>query len=198
MSNKNKTIEVLILAAGASRRLGQPKQLIKHYDVSLIKSVTMEAINAEVGNVTVVTGFEHQKIALEIHDLNVEIFFNPEWEEGQGASIRNGINNILITKPDTSAVLLAVVDQPFVNAAHLRKLVEAYSPGKQLIIASAYSNTFGVPILIDTFYFDMLQTLKDDEGGKKIFINYLKYIVEIPFQDGAIDIDEKEDLKYLT
>ncbi len=197
MLGKTTKIEILVMAAGASKRLGQPKQFVKYKGESLIRRIAREAIKSNIGNITIVTGFNHDAIVKEIHDLEVNIFFNPQWEEGLGASIRNGLNHILKKTPDTNAILLTMVDQPFVDAEHLSKLVNAYDASRPMIIASAYSGTFGVPVLIDSFYFEMMKELKGDEGGKKIFVNYLKDIVEIPFIAGAIDIDEETDLKTL-
>lgn len=197
MLGEKTKIEILILAAGASRRLGQPKQLITYKGRTLIRRISEEALAADVGEVTIVTGHHHERVAKEVSDLNVSIYFNEEWEEGLGASIRNGLKYILREKPETQAVLLTMVDQPYVDVIHLKKLVNAYDPARSMIIASAYKGTFGVPVLVDSFYFDMLKQLEGDEGGKRIFVNYLKDIVEIPFIAGAIDIDEKKDLKTL-
>lgn len=184
----------MILAAGASRRLGRPKQLVKHRGVSLVRRLVIESLTANVGGITVVTGCEHQKTTSEIHDLKVDIFYNSDWNEGQGASIRHGIKHVFSMKPNTSAVLLTVVDQPFVTAAHLKKLANAYSLDKKMIVASAYSGTFGVPVLIDAFYFDRLMQLKGDRGAKNIFMDFREKIIEIPCPEAAIDIDKKEDL----
>lgn len=197
MLGKKTKIHVLIMAAGASRRLGQPKQLLEYKGETLIRRISNEAIKAKIGEITVVTGYDHENIGKGISDLKVNIFHNEEWEEGLGASIRNGLKHILDAEPETNAILLSMVDQPFVDATHLKRLVAAYDAARPMIIASAYSSTFGVPILIDSFYFDELKTLKGDEGGKKIFANYIKNIVEIPFIEGKIDIDEKKDLEKL-
>jgi len=191
-------IELMIMAAGASRRLGQPKQLLKYKGKSLIRRISEESIKANIGNITIVTGYNHEIIEQEVKGLKVNIFYNEEWEEGLGASIRNGLKHVLAKNPETNAILLTMVDQPFVDAVHLKKLVNTYDPSRPMIIASAYSGTFGVPVLVDSFYFDMLKELQGDEGGKKIFVNYLKNIVEIPFIEGAIDIDVKGDLKTLN
>jgi len=197
MLGKKTKIEIMIMAAGASRRLGQPKQLVKYQGETLIRRISKEALNTEIGIVTVVTGHDHEKVEHEVKDLGINIFYNEEWEEGLGASIRNGLKHILNAKADTNAVLLTMVDQPYVDGAHLKKLANAYDPSRPMIIASAYSSTFGVPVLFDSHYFEEMKQLKGDEGGKKIFANYLRSIVEIPFIKGAIDIDEKEDLESL-
>lgn len=187
-------IEILILAAGKSSRLGQPKQLLQFKGTSLIQRITSESVNAEIGNVTVVTGHLHEAMVNELTGFQVDIFFNKEWEEGIGSSIRNGLRYLLGKNPSINAILITMVDQPFVDAIHLQKLANAYDPARPMIIASAYSGTFGVPVLVDNYYFEMLTQLQGDEGGKKIFVRYLKNIVEIPFIQGSIDIDEAKDL----
>jgi molybdenum cofactor cytidylyltransferase len=197
MPGQNTNIEILIMAAGASKRLGQSKQLVEYKGQTLIRRISKEAIEANIGNVTIVTGYDHQKIEKEVQDLHLDVYYNGEWEEGLGASIRNGVKEILNKKPDTDAILLTMVDQPYVERTHLKKLANAYDPLRSMIIASAYSNTFGVPVLFDRKYFNQMVTLKGDEGGKKVFVKYLKNIVEIPFIAGAIDIDEAEDLSKL-
>lgn len=197
MLGRKTIIQILILAAGASRRLGEPKQLIKYEGTSLIRRITGDSIVSGIGDVTVVTGYKADEIAREISDLKVDVFYNEDWEEGIGASIRNGLEYVLKKQPDTNAILITMVDQPFVNAQHLQKIANAYDPARPMIIASAYSGTFGVPVLVDNYYFEKLSELKGDEGGKKIFVQYLKDIVEIPFIDGSIDIDHQEDLAKL-
>jgi len=190
-------IEILILAAGSSSRLGQPKQLLQFQGTTLIRRIIQEALNSGVGKVTVVTGHKHTRIADEIADMDISQFYNKEWKEGIGASIRNGLTLLTAKNPQLSAVIITMVDQPFVDAAHLKKLADTYDPSRPMIVASAYSGTFGVPVLVDSYYFDKLKALKGDEGGKKIFAAYLDNIVEIPFKIGSIDIDEEKDLPSL-
>jgi molybdenum cofactor cytidylyltransferase len=197
MLDEKTVIEILILAAGASRRLGHPKQFVHFKGSSLIRRIVNESLKSNIGKATVVTGYEQDAVAGEIGDLDVDVFYNSEWEEGIGSSIRNGLSHVLKKSPGTNAVLITMVDQPFVDAQHLQKIAGVYDPARPMIIASAYSGTFGVPVLVDNYYFEMLKGLKGDEGGKKIFVEYLKNIVEIPFIEGSIDIDEQEDLKTL-
>ncbi len=198
MLGQRPQIEILILAAGSSKRLGQPKQFILYENQSLIRRIVKEALTADIGPVTVVAGYMHDKVREEIRDLETDVFYNEDWKEGLGASIRNGLKYVLTKNPDANAVILTVVDQPFVNADHLRKLADTYDPARKMIVASAYGGTFGVPVLVDNYYFGELKQLKGDEGGKKIFANYIRDIVEIPFIEGAIDIDQKKDLDALN
>ena len=104
MLGENTYVEVLILAAGASRRLGQPKQLVKFQEETLIHRITNEAIKANIGGVTVVTGYKKEEVSAEIKDLSAKIFYNAEWQEGIGSSIRNGLIHLLKQNPDTNAI----------------------------------------------------------------------------------------------
>lgn len=198
MSDNTTKIQLLLMAAGASKRLGQPKQLVKYKGKTLIRRMAEEALKANIGELTVVTGYDHLTIEKEIEGIKLNIYYNTEWEEGLGSSIRNGIKHVCKKHPDTNAILFIMVDQPFVDAAHLQKIANAYDSARPMIIASAYQGTFGVPVLVDNKYFDEMLQLQGDEGGKKIFVKYIKDIVEIPFIEGAIDIDEKKDLKSLN
>ena len=197
MIEQSINIELLVLAAGSSKRLGEPKQLLKYKENSLIRNIVLECHEANIGNITVVAGYLHEEISKEINDLPVDVFFNRDWEEGIGSSIRNGITHILSKNSNTTAILITTIDQPFIESSHLKKICTVYQPGKKMIVASAYAGTFGVPLVVDTYYFHLLQVLKGDEGGKKVFVNYLNNIVEIPFRGGDIDIDKNEDLKWL-
>jgi molybdenum cofactor cytidylyltransferase len=197
MSNKNTLVEVMVLAAGASRRLGQPKQLLPFRGTTLIKHVVKQAIVAGIGGVNVVLGCCAAEISSQLADIEAYIFFNEGWQEGMGSSIRNGLGDVLRRNPNTNGVMILVVDQPFVSAAHLRSLAARYREGQATIVASAYENTFGVPILVGEVRFDRLLGLKGDEGGKKIFSPFSPKVARVPFPGGSLDIDTEEDLATL-
>jgi len=185
------------MAAGASKRLGEPKQLIEFNNQTLIRKICKEALMSNIGQVTVVTGYSHDNVEKEVQDLPVQVFFNQEWEEGLGASIRNGLKYVLKNTPTLDAIIMTLVDQPYVDNVLLKDLAQSYSKSKDMIIASSYADTFGVPVLFDKKYFKEMMDLKGDEGGKKVFKKYSQNIVKIPFANGSIDIDEQKDLKKL-
>ena len=87
-------IEVLIMAAGASRRLGQPKQLVKYKGQTLIRRIVQETLAAEIGNITVITGFNHDEVEKEIHDLKVDVFYNEEWDPDSAESCLDGFDSL--------------------------------------------------------------------------------------------------------
>ncbi|HZE83211.1 MAG TPA: NTP transferase domain-containing protein, partial [Puia sp.] len=107
---------IVILAAGSSSRLGQPKQLLEYRNKSLIRHVTDEAISSATGPVIVVIGANATRVAAELKDTAALVRINEEWPEGMASSIRHGVKEMLEAHPNTQSVTLAVCDQPFVSA----------------------------------------------------------------------------------
>jgi len=186
---------IIILAAGSSSRMGQPKQLLIYKQTTLLQ----RAINAAIGTpdscLVVVLGANHQLLMPDAAMLIVE--YNPDWQQGMGASISAGIKRLLAEKPTVQNVLLMLCDQPFADTALLQKLINAKQNSNDKIIASAYENTLGAPVLFDRSYFNELLALQGQEGAKKLLIKYSNEVIAMPFNKGAIDIDTPEDYERL-
>lgn len=188
---------IVILAAGSSSRLGRPKQLLKYKGNSLIRLTVAEAIKMAANNVIVVSGASRQQVEGELEGLAISLVYNPEWEEGMASSIRCGVAELLKNFPDIQNVILAVCDQPFVNAAQFESLLkEKIASGKD-IVASAYKNTLGVPALFDRKYFQELLLLTGQQGAKKLLDTFSEDVSQVPFPEGNIDIDTIEDYESL-
>lgn len=184
---------IIILAAGNSSRLGEPKQLLRYNSKSLIWHVAEEAVTAIGNPVIIVTGSNHELIFNEINTLPVQLVYNENWQQGMAFSISTGLNALLKTYFSMSGVIIAVSDQPFVTAtlfSDLIKIVENTSKG---IAASSYDNTLGTPVLFQKQYFEHLLNLKGSEGAKKLLKLFKEDVAKVPFPLGRIDIDTKED-----
>jgi molybdenum cofactor cytidylyltransferase len=188
---------LLILGAGGSRRMGRPKQLIRTGGRSLIRHIAAVAVESGLGPVLVVTGSHHPAIAAELEASGAGLYCNAQWEEGIGSSIRNGLQQFLRIEPGLGALLMLLADQPNVTAAHLQRLAAAYRPGERSVVASAYSGTYGPPLLADNYYFPFLLELTGDEGGKRMFRRHEDRLVLIDFPDGSLDLDTPDDLARL-
>lgn len=178
--------------------MGQPKQLIRSGGSSLIEHIAAVAVESGLGPVLVVTGSHHAAIAAEVENSGAGLYYNAEWEEGIGSSIRNGLQEFLRLEPGLGALLMLLADQPKVTAVHLQRLASAYRPGERSVVASAYSGTFGPPLLADRYYFPFLLELTGDEGGKRIFRRHEDRLVLIDFPDGSLDLDTPDDLAQLA
>lgn len=188
---------IIILAAGPSSRLGKPKQLLAYHNKSLLRHVTEEAIHSETGPVIVVVGANTTAVAAELRGADTLITVNAGWTEGMAASIRHGLAEMLKILPDLDTAILAVCDQPFVEASLFRQLLaQATATGKG-IVASAYEETQGTPVLFDKKYFPTLLELQGQQGAKKLLVQHPEDVASIPFPNGQIDIDTPEDYQSL-
>ena len=184
---------IIILAAGNSSRLGEPKQLLRYNNKSLIKHVAEEAVTAIGNPVIIVTGANHELILNEINTIPVQLVYNENWQQGMASSISTGLNALLNTHSSMSRVIIAVSDQPFVTAALFSDLIKIVENTSKGIAASSYDNILGTPVLFQKQYFEHLLNLKGSEGAKKLLKLFKEDVAEVPFPLGRIDIDTKED-----
>ena len=188
---------IIILAAGNSSRLGEPKQLLQYQNRSLIRHVTAAAIEAIGSPVIIVTGSNENLILDELSELPVHFIQNNDWQQGMGSSIRAGISKLLQINPTVQSIILAVSDQPFVTSQLFLNLIEKAEANPESIIACSYENTIGTPVLFQKKHFESLLMLNGAEGAKKLLKQYKDNVASIPFSLGGIDIDTKEDYQKL-
>ena len=163
-------MNVIVLAAGASRRLGYPKQLVQFEGETLIRRAAR--IASEVGDAIVVTT---RAFADAVRDVCVVI--NDEADEGIASSIRAGVAAC------DGDVLLMLCDQPHVTADHLGALRDAP------IVATGYAETIGVPAFFARQFRDELLALRGDVGAKKVIEAHRDVVKVVAFEAAAVDID---------
>ncbi|HVZ97061.1 MAG TPA: nucleotidyltransferase family protein [Chitinophagaceae bacterium] len=188
---------IIILAAGESARFGQVKQLQLFNGKTLLQHAMDEAMNANANPVIVVTGAHAEEIQKSIGKKNTEIIFNPDWRGGMGSGIVTSVRHIMQTHPDVSNIILAVCDQPFISSSLFNQLAETRLKSKKNMVASAYADTLGTPVLFTKKYFDALLGLRGDEGAKKIVKANSNDVATVPFPEGDIDIDTQKDYEAL-
>jgi molybdenum cofactor cytidylyltransferase len=187
------TIGLIILAAGASTRMGTPKQLLLYRGISLLRHTVNIALESACHPVIVVLGAYFEQIKPEIEQLPIHIVENADWEKGMGTSIRAGVMALERINPDVDAVVITLCDQPFLLVNTIAQLINAYHHTHQSIIASEYANTLGVPALFERHLFAELTALNATEGARKVIKNNQKKVAQIHFPKGEIDLDTPED-----
>ena len=188
-------VPAIILAAGASRRLGQPKQLVRIAGEGLLARTLRIVREAECEPVLVVLGAHREEIAAVVDLSEVEVILNPDWEQGIATSIQAGIRALQGVDPDSNAAFILVCDQPRLTAEHLRKLVDAHvRAGEQAIVASGYAGTSGIPAIFPASQFTSLLALRGDAGARQLLRTPGNFLVTVEFQEGEIDIDTPSDL----
>jgi molybdenum cofactor cytidylyltransferase len=186
---------IIVLAAGNSSRLGEPKQLLFYQNKTLLQHILNEAKNANLDPVICVTGYKADRIAETITDTGITIVYNKQWREGMGTGISIGIKQLLNTAVES--VILAVSDQPHVTAELFRTMVANMDESKKGIVACSYAGTLGTPVLFKKEYFNQLILLNGQEGAKNIVKANLSDVRELEFENGRVDIDTKQDYENL-
>ena len=193
---ETETFAVVILAAGASTRLGRPKQLLKFQQQSLIRRLVSEAKKV-TATVIVVTGSIHNAIENELKGEPVLIVQNKDWAQGMGSSIKEGMQNLKSLESNAGAVILAVCDQPYVTAALFTAMIDLHKRSGKRIVACSYADSLATPVLFERSYFENLLQLNGREGAKKLLQQYTNDVAFLPFPQGVIDIDTASDYEAL-
>jgi molybdenum cofactor cytidylyltransferase len=186
----------VVLAAGASSRMGRPKQLLKYGGVSLLRRTALAAVESGLDPLVVVLGSSSNLLVDEIQDLPFQIVVNDHWESGLGSSIRTGVGAISSVECDAVAILLS--DQPFVTSTVIRRLIEPYLSSNAPIVASCYANTLGVPALFDRSLLPCLAEIPDGRGAKNLIASVGDAVIAVDFPEGAWDLDTPEDYERLV
>ena len=187
----------MVLAAGASRRLPGPKQLLRYRGVTLVRRAAQTALAAGCGPVVVVLGEAAAQLRFELVDLDARIVENRDAALGLSTSIRTGLD-ALCEGGDPDAALFMTCDQPLLTARLLEDLVASYASARPPAVACEYAGTVGVPALFDRSLFGELRALEGDEGAKRVLQRHLARIARVPFEPGSLDIDTPEDFGRLT
>lgn len=184
---------IIILAAGSSSRLGQPKQLLMCKNKTLLQHAIDEATAISDCLVIVVVGAKKDEIVSKIHFSSAQFIDNKNWSEGMSSSIRIGLSALIKENPSLHSVIIMLCDQPFVSSQLLQQIREAEASSDKGIVASFYKETAGVPALFTSKYFEQLLSLQGNEGAKKIVMLNGDDVATVPFPLGLVDIDTMQD-----
>jgi len=188
---------IIILAAGNSSRLGQPKQLLTFKGKGLLEIAAEAAITTSIRPIIVVLGANAGIILKSTSYPEISYLVNEHWHEGMSSSIALGITTIKDRYPDLENVIIAVSDQAYMNPEILEGLLSKKESSGKNIVASRYNETTGSPALFNKKYFTQLNALKGDKGAKQILEEHPEDIATVKFELGQIDIDTKTDYENL-
>lgn len=182
------TYGIIILAAGSSKRLGMPKQQLIYNGDTLLRNAVKAALEIGTGATVIVTSSKEIDTLSQLNDLDADTVLNEESNEGMSSSIRAGVQ-FLQQQPFIRHILIMVCDQPYVDAAHLRRLIDQQQISNAPATASLYAGRKGVPAIFHESLFADLVSLKGDTGAKYLIEQLEEKVATVSFPKGAIDID---------
>jgi molybdenum cofactor cytidylyltransferase len=191
-------VGAVILAAGASSRMGTPKQALRLDGGSLLRRTALAALDAGCAPVIVVTGANAAVSRGEVEGLEVVEAFNPVWETGMGSSLRAGMEALSAAAPHTGAAVLLVCDQPHVTAKVVRGLIAAHVHAARPLTASAYGGAAGVPAVFSRALFGELRSIDGAAGAREVIRWHAASAHLVPFALGEVDVDTPEDFARLS
>ena len=178
----------VVLAAGASSRMGQHKLLLPLAGEPLVRRVAREVRNAGFDDVLVVVGHAHERVAAALEGLAVRHVVNPDYATGMGSSFRAAVGALT----DSAAAMFALADQPLLTAADFRRLLDAWRAGGAGIVSVRYGEVIAPPHLFDRRYFPELAAL--EHGARPVLQRHAGDTVILHFApELLLDVDTPGD-----
>jgi molybdenum cofactor cytidylyltransferase len=181
-------VSAVILAAGASRRMGTQKLLLTLGEETLIRRTVRQVCDAGFDDVLVVLGFAHEKTLAALDGLPIRNATNAHYESGMGSSFRTAVEHL----PDSAAAMFALADQPFVTANEYRTVLDTYRRQAPDIISVRYGEVMAPPHLFQREFFPELARLQ--HGARSLLERHRDRATVLHFPaDLLVDIDTPED-----
>ena len=192
------SVAAIVLAAGASRRLGQPKQLLMYEGETLLARAIRLAGEAGAAPLLTVLGANCEVILAAVSLTCAASVINKNWEQGIATSIHAGLESLDASVPSVNAALILSCDQPRLTTDHLHVLIETFAAQPEpSIVASAYAGVVGIPSVFPRLAFPHLLALRGDQGARAILGQPPFPLISVPFSGGEVDIDQPGDLAQL-
>lgn len=187
-------VAAVVLAAGASQRMGQPKQLLPWGADGrpMLRHVVQTILAASPDEVIVVLGHAAERLAPALAGLPVQVVVNPAWADGLSASVRAGLDAV---GPTAEAALFVLADQPHLTPQMVSALVARFRRSRAPIVAPLAGGQRGAPALFSRALFDELRAVRGDRGGRDLIARHPDLIAAVELPDAAplADIDTPDD-----
>ena len=181
-------ITAVVLAAGASTRMGTHKLLLPLGGEALVRRTVRQVSAAGFDDVLVVVGHEHERVLASLQDLDVRHAINAQYATGMGSSFRVAVESM----PESEAAMFALADQPLLGAADYRRLLDACRTQAARIISVRYGDITAPPHLFDRRYFPELAVL--EHGARPVLQRHQDDRHVLHFSpELLLDIDTPED-----
>ena len=186
------SVIALILAAGASSRMGFPKGLLPWGGSTVLQQILGQVREAGLENIVLVSGAHHEQLISLAQGEAIRICHHPGWEQGMGSSLSRGIAFVENHFPEAEAILVLLSDQPFVTEKYLQDMLKARQASPSAMIASRYGDAAGVPSLFPRAFWEELKALPPTQGAKAFIVARPNQYMALETGFPLIDIDTPE------
>ncbi len=186
-------VAAIVLAAGVSSRMGEPKPLLRLGDKPLLAHVLERLRDSDVGEIVVVLGAQADRILGELPLEGTRVAFNPDFAQGMSASIRAGLAAV---SDRSEAFLLVLGDQPFVSSATFNALIARHEATHARVLIPTYQGVRGNPVLLHRSLSSEVESISGDVGCRGVVAEHAAEVVEVPVEDPGVllDLDTPEDV----
>ena len=195
-------ISAIVLAAGASSRMGQAKAALPvgNTGETVVARVVRTLLEGGIPKVVVVAGAHIDAVrhAMAVHEPRAQLIEHPGWEQGQLSSLIAGLD--AIDEPLLEAAMVTLVDVPLVSSATVAAVISAWRASRAPIVRPANGDRHGHPVIFDRSVFSDLRNADPRVGAKSVFSAHRDLIVNVEVNDpGAFeDIDTPEEYQKLV
>lgn len=176
----------VLLAAGRSQRMGQPKLLLPWQGVPLVRFVAQQILQSKLDELIVVAGHRSEHLIAALDGLAVRVIRNDDFLDGQSTSLRAGIAAL---DESVSAALVLLADQPLLQPATIDALIDVYRREQPPIVVPRHEGQRGNPVLFERSLFAELQAIHGDQGARSVLKAHQQSICWLDTTDGGILLD---------
>jgi len=187
-------LSILIPAAGASRRLGRAKQLVRYKGGTLIQNAVDLALSIDPLEVIVVTGADEQSVKDSVSQGQVRWVHNENWADGMGSSIAVGAT---VIEPESSGAMILLCDQWRLQTADLHLLVTSWRQKPERIACAQAQSQIMPPVIFPAGLFGNLRALGSESGARQILKDHPELLTAVDLENAQFDLDRQSQLKQL-
>lgn len=187
-------INAIILAAGESRRMGKPKPLLRFEDTTFLEQIISVLRRSLLDRITVVLGAKAKTIQRSTDLSGTDVVINKDYRKGQLSSLIAGLEN---APPETEAILLCLVDNPFITTTIVNRIVSTFRETKRPIVVPVFNKKRGHPALFAKSLFKELINAPTEKGARYVVYSNEDKVVEVETPESAVlvRIDKPEDYR---
>ena len=185
----------IILAAGLSRRMGSPKQLLQLGDKSILQHVVDAAQESRLGDIVLVLGHEHELISAGLSLSRTRVVINPDFANGQSTSIKQGVATV---GPEATGAVVMLGDQPTISSEVIDRLIAEFEATGSDVVQPIYGDEISHPVLLARSLFPEIMLIDGDEGARKVVAEHKANRRLVPISGTAPpDVDDADDYQRL-